>query len=52
MRFSTPTAPNPPCSRKSLPGAFARVNMFKSVVVSDYLMMTGKFAGLGVDSLA
>jgi hypothetical protein len=32
--------------------AFARVNMFKSAVVSDCLMMAGKFAGLGVGSLA
>jgi hypothetical protein len=48
VRFSTRAAPNPPCSPKSLPVAFARSNMFKSAVVSDCLMMTGKFAGLGV----
>ena len=44
MRFSTLTATPPTCSPKSLPMAFARVNMFKSAVVSDCLMMAGKFA--------
>jgi hypothetical protein len=33
---------------KSPSVAFARVNMFKSAVVSDCLMMTGKFAGHGL----
>jgi len=33
---------------KSPSVAFARVNMFKSAVVSDCLMMTGNFAGLCV----
>ena len=41
-------SPNPPCSPKSLPVAFPRSDMFKSAVVSACLMMTGKFAGLGV----
>ena len=45
MRFSTRTAPQPQCSRNSLPVAFARSDMFKDVAVSECLMMTGKFAG-------
>jgi hypothetical protein len=39
------------CSPKSLPVAFPRSDMFKDMAVSDYLT-SGKFAGLGVGSLA
>ena len=52
MRFSTRAAPQPPYSPKGPPVAFARSDMFKNAVVRDGLMMTGKFAGLGVGSLA
>jgi hypothetical protein len=32
--------------------AFARSNIFKSVMASDWLMMAGTISGLGVGSLA
>ena len=43
--FDTSSTPQPLCSPKSLPVAFARSDMFKDVAVSDCLMMTGKIAG-------